>query len=98
MRDFSPPRRRGGGGYTTLYLMGFHFSTPTNDWLFFYLNLHSLKLGLPKTITKPKTAIMYHMHTPRSNKRMHVIYNGGGTLPTLTNFGAFDHNLEVDLD
>ena len=36
------------------------------------------KVGILKTITKPKTTAMYHMHTCESNNYMHVIHSAGG--------------------
>ena len=35
------------------------------------------KVGIPKTITKPKTTTMYHLHTFVSSNCMHVVHSGG---------------------
>ena len=35
------------------------------------------KVGIPKTITVPKTTTMYQIHTNGSNKCMHVVHSGG---------------------
>ena len=37
----------------------------------------STKVGIPKTITEPKTTTMYQIHTYGSNKCMHVVHSGG---------------------
>ena len=40
-------------------------------------NICSLKVGIPKTITEPKTTTMYHMHSFVASICMDLVHSGG---------------------